>query len=353
MSIGNNTPKQPVIGREYPLADENSTIVKIIALTKAQMERLSTNSRSLRQVHSKMHGCVKAEFIVEKNLPDALKVGVFKEAKSYPAWVRYSNGKTQILHDHKKDTRGVAIKLMGVPGEKLLESQKLEQTQDFILASSPFFFAKNLSEFFGLLKASVAKNYKLMVALFFLTHIKIAVRTVFKILIKCKHPFEIPYYSGTPYQFGDETRAVKYLLRPAPGNTLAYTDSKDFDYLRKNMAATLDNNDLYFDFCIQFQTDAVAMPIEDATVTWTSPFIKMAVLKIPAQQFNNRERDVFGDNLTYNIWHSLPEHRPLGSFNRGRKYIYEELYKFRLKKNEVELAEPVAGPDFLNTLNVK
>jgi catalase len=317
------------------------------------MERMYAGARTLRQVHAKMHGCVKAEFIVEKDLPTGLRVGIFKEAKSFPAWVRFSNGVTQIQHDKKPDTRGCAIKLMGVPGEKLLDNEKNWLTQDLVLANSPFFFAKDLAGFTGLLKATVSKMYKLMVPLFLITHWRIAYRTVFKILIKCRHPFEISYFSGSPYQFGDETRAVKYHLRPSPANRLEYTDEKDFDYLRKSMAATLDKHAACFDFCIQFQTDAVAMPIEDATITWTSPFIKVATLRIPAQKFDTPERDLFGDDLTYNIWHSLPEHRPLGSFNRGRKFIYEELYKFRIERNGAELSEPVAGPDFLNPENLQ
>lgn len=352
MASVNQITQQILPGREYPASNEGKIIAEIIKMTRAQLERLYANSRTLRQVHSKMHGCVKGEFIIEKNLPPELQVGIFKEATCFPAWVRYSNGFTYIRHDKKRDTRGVAIKLMGVPGEKLLDDLKDADTQDLVLASSPFFFAKDLTSFIGLLRATISTN-KLRVPLYFLTHWKIAYRTVFKILIGCKHPFAISYFSGTPFRFGNETRAVKYQLRPSPDNQNLYTDQKDFDYLRKNMVATLDKNDMYFDFCIQFQADPVQNPIEDASIQWQSPFFKVATLKIPAQKFDTPERDLFGDNLTYNIWHSLPEHRPLGSFNRGRKFIYETLYKFRSERNHVNLPEPVAGPDFLNPENLK
>ncbi len=90
-----------------------------------------------------------------------------------------------------------------------------------------------------------------------------------------------------------------------------------------------------FDFCIQFQTDAEKMPIEDPTVIWNSEFIKLATIKIPTQIFDTAERNEFGDDLTFNPWHCLPEHQPLGSFNRVRRMIYEEMYEFRLKHNRV------------------
>ena len=41
----------------------------------------------------------------------------------------------------------MAIKLMGVSGEKLLPGQQNEQTQDFLLLDSPIFFVKNAIEF--------------------------------------------------------------------------------------------------------------------------------------------------------------------------------------------------------------
>ena len=37
----------------------------------------------------------------------------------------------------------MAIKVMGVEGEKLLESEKLEKTQDFLLINTNVFFSPN------------------------------------------------------------------------------------------------------------------------------------------------------------------------------------------------------------------
>ena len=341
------TSSSRVIGREYPDPGENAIISEMIDLTLKQVTELAKNSRALRQVHTKMHAVFKGEFIIEKNLPEDLKIGLFKEEKSFPAWIRYSNGKTGILHDKKPDTRGMAIKLMNVQGGKLLESHRNENTLDLVMSASPMFFAKDLKSFKGLLKASI-KGTPHVILFLLLGHWKMAYTTFTKIMIKCKHMMGLSYFSGTPYQFGDETRAVKYHLTPSASNQLEYTDQNDFDYLRKNIVATLNKHEQYFDFFIQFQTDADKMPIEDASVVWTSPFIKVARLRIPVQKFDTPDQDIFGDNLTFNIWHTLPEHRPLGGFNRGRKFIYEALYKFRSNKNNIIKAEPVATADFFN-----
>ena len=118
------------------------------------------------------------------------------------------------------------------------------------------------------------------------------------------------------------------------------------------MAATLLKHEIVYDFLIQFQTDPVKMPIEDPTVIWDSPFIKMATIRIPTQVFDLPKRMEFGDNLSFNSWHVLPEHRPLGNFNRVRKIIYTEMYAFRHKHNKLTDVEPEAGPDFFNDTNI-
>ena len=342
-------------GHEYPEKNEDKVAKQIVKLLQNQMLRIYENeTKQLRQIHPKMNGCVKAEFIIESNLPEELKVGIFKEAKSFPAWIRFSNGNTKPLPDWKKDIRGFAIKIMNVPGKKIVESKKDGGNQDFIFMNTKNFVAKDVKHFSRILKV-VTIPYKL--GSFFpkllsvLRSIPILISS-FKAKIKCNHPFEILYFSTVPYRFGDETKAVKYAVIPSEKNQLEYTDKSNKDFLRVNMAATLLKHSIVYDFFIQFQTDPVKMPIEDPTVEWDSPLIKLATIHIPTQVFDTPEQNVFGDNLSFNAWHALPEHRPLGNFNRARKIIYEEMYAFRHKYNYPKGAEPEANHDFFNDTNI-
>ena len=310
--------------------------------------------KQLRQIHPKMNGCVKAAFIIEKNLPEELKVGIFKEETSFPAWIRFSNGDTKPLPDWKKDIRGFAIKIMNVPGEKLVESKKDGGNHDFILMNTKNFVSKKVKDFYRILKV-VTVPYKpgtFFPKLFsIIQSLPILVRAT-KAKVKCNHPFNVSYFSTVPYRFGDKTRAVKYAVIPSEKNKLLYTDTKNKDYLRANMAATLLKNEITYDFFIQFQTDPVKMPIEDPTVVWDSPLIKMATIRIPAQIFDAPEQNDFGDNLSFNSWHALPEHQPLGNFNRVRKKIYGEMYSFRHEHNNIKDVEPEATSDFFNNTNI-
>ncbi len=95
------------------------------------------------------------------------------------------------------------------------------------------------------------------------------------------------------------------------------------------------------------------MLIENSTGEWDSPFIKMATIRFPRQVFNSPEHLQFSENLSFNPFHCLPEHRPLGGINRCRKIMYEALAAFRLERNIQELVQPQAAPDFLDEKNMK
>ena len=96
----------------------------------------------------------------------------------------------------------------------------------------------------------------------------------------------------------------------------------------------------------QFQTDPHKMPIEDPGITWdesVSPFRNVATLTIPPQVFDTAERREFGDNLSFNPWRVLPEHRPLGGINRARRQVYEALSVFRHERNPAPRVEPAVS----------
>lgn len=342
-------------GHEYPEKDEDIIAGKIVKLLEDQMLRTYANkTKQLRQIHPKMNGFVKAEFIIENDLPEELKVGIFKEARSYPSWIRFSNGDTKPLPDYKKDIRGFAIKIMNVPGDKIVQSKQDGGNTDFILMNTKNFISKNVNHFHKILKVVTTPLtfVSFLSKIFTLIRYSSIIIKAGKAKIKCSHPFEISYFSTVPYRFGDETKAVKYAVIPSEKNQLKYTDEKNENFLRANMVATLLKTQIAFDFFIQFQTDAVEMPLEDPTVVWNSPLIKMATIRIPVQVFDTPEQNEFGDNLSFNSWHTLAEHRPLGNFNRVRKIIYEALYKFRRKHNGVKEKVPHAGPDFFKDTNI-
>jgi hypothetical protein len=115
------------------------------------------------------------------------------------------------------------------------------------------------------------------------------------------------------------------------------------------MAQTLAEREIEFDFLVQIQTDPWRMPIENASVRWPerlSPPVPAAILRLPPQKFDSAAQLAFAQNLSYNPWHSVPEHRPLGNQNRGRRRIYQELSRLRQSMNGTPHREPTGDEVF-------
>lgn len=316
------------------------------AYTRDLAERLKSkiihdypNGLMRRDAHPKMHGLVKAEFIVEPDLPAALRVGVFSEQRTYAAWIRFSNQDATIQEDRARDIRGIAIKLMDVPGDKLLDAERNAQTQDFILISTNVFVTRDVAQFDQLI-AAMTGNW-LAKIFFFGTHWRV-IWNLISSLKRFANPFRIRYWSTTPYLFG--ATAVKYSVIPQWIDTVIPPNPGP-DFLREAMRKTLHEGDVHFDFCIQRQLDTKSMPIEDPGKEWSehaSPFVKIATIRIPAQSFDSEAQRTFGENLSFTPWHSLPEHRPLGGINRARKVVYDVISTFRHEVNKTPRREPTS-----------
>jgi hypothetical protein len=286
---------------------------------------------------------VKADFRVQADLPAELRVGIFAAPRTFPAWIRFANA-TETT-DTKKDFRGMSIKLMHVKGSKLLGS---DQTHDFILNSHSVLFVGNPEDF----RDFVDYNLNSSPLLFFLNPFHPHIKEFRIVRAGRQHHashLAIPYWSTTPYLFG-EGRAVKYAARPCHQTHDRELPEKLTDgYLRDAMREQLASDGTCFDFMVQFQLDAELMPVEDATVEWDealSPFRKVAQIEIPPQSFESPERMEFCENLAFNPWRSLPEHRPLGGLNRVRKDLYQALAEFRHRQNGVTYAEPSGDETF-------
>lgn len=301
----------------------------------------------LRDAHPKHHGCVKAQFVIEPNLPEKLRVGVFArtgkpEGRTYDAWVRFSNQNNEPRPDAEKDIRGMAIKLLGVPGTKLLADESKATTQDFVFISADRFVTKDVEEFAGLIHATVRGKGALV--WYFLNPFRPHLRVLYNLMTSLKHhgnPLHVRYFSVTPYLFGD--RAVKYSVKPTQSDTGRVPSGAGEHYLRDAMRAWLSKQEAVFDFLVQFHVDDRRTPIEDPGKPWPeaiAPFHKVATLRIPPQDFETPTQLDLAEHLSFTPWHSLPEHRPLGGINRARRVAYRAISQLRHHRNNVPRAEP-------------
>ncbi|MGX8904081.1 hypothetical protein ACR820_02160 [Streptomyces netropsis] len=148
-------------------------------------------------------------------------------------------------------------------------------------------------------------------------------------------PLEARYWSCTPCLLG-EGQAMQYSVVPRDGARTRAPWNPPDDYLQEALARKLREQDVIFDFLVQVQTDPHRMPIENASVVWPerlSPFVPVATLRLPRQEFDATRQFALADRLSFNPWHALPEHRPLGNQNRARRAIYLCLSGLRQSMN--------------------
>jgi len=316
-------------------------------LTDFQLGAMAHEQRKdKRGQHPKHQGCVRASFAVAADVPDALAVGVFKEARTYPAYIRFSNGKSD--DDRKPDSHGMAIKLLGVKGAKLLDDEKDAETQDFVLADHNVFFARDVQHLLDFIATRLAAEASKSDTFGDWTVARIQEILSTFVQPPGPSPLEVQYWSQTPYLLGEN--AVKYSAKPVPGaDPVAPGPGGDSpDLLREAMVERLDESTgtaRRFDFLVQLRTDPGKMPIEDPTVAWDpglAPFQKVATITVEPQTFDTKARMTFCENLSFTPWHSLPEHRPLGGINRARKAVYLASSALRHKENQVPRKEPTA-----------
>jgi hypothetical protein len=239
----------------------------------------------------------------------------------------------------------MAIKLTGVPGEKLLDAEKNETTQDFVLINYPVFVNRSLPDYLELHNAIQSGKP----AQFFGTHPEEA-RASFQLNHQqFENPLQVRYWSQTPYRLGPSDQAVKYSVRPLTLQSNVRPAMPGPDYLTEAMVHQLSAGDVYFEFLVQVQKDPVTMPIEDAVVIWDEkayPPQRVALIRIPRQSFTSPAQMQFGENLSFTPWHSLPEHRPLGGMNRARRVIYNTLSEYRHQRNDAPRREPTGKEIF-------
>jgi hypothetical protein len=166
------------------------------------------------------------------------------------------------------------------------------------------------------------------------------------------NPLGQRYWSCTPYLLG-EGQAMMFSFIPKtevykkiPGLPFG---AVPFNYLRDNLITTLKEKDVEFDMVVQLQTDPHLMPIEDSSVAWPeklSPFVPVATVHIPKQNYDHDAVADFAKRLKMNPWHRIADHRPLGNLNRARFRLYRELSDFRQKMNKSPHLEPTGDEVF-------
>jgi hypothetical protein len=365
-AMSNQPPASPLRyepSLEKPEEDEADTVHSLLeALQKINETTFKDGGHGLRSVHAKSHGLLTGELKVFDDLPPVLAQGLFAHGATYPLAMRFSTVPGDLLDDKVSTPRGMAIKLIGVPGARVAGSED-DTTQDFVMVNGPAFGAKDAKHFLASLKlvaATTDRAESLKIAFSALARGAEKVVEAFggksgAILALGGHPetniLGETFYSQVPLLYGPYV--AKFSIAPvSPELTVlrdAPVDLRDRpDGIRDAVNAHFAQHGGNWELRVQLCTDIDAMPIEDASAVWPedrSPFIPVARISVPSQPAWNEARSAaIDDGMSFSPWHALAAHRPLGSIMRARKVVYDVMSKVRARQNHLTIAEPTSLP---------
>ncbi len=345
---------------ERPDGDEAKTTQALIATLRYINEKtFADGGHAIRSVHAKTHGILQGYLEVDTGLPSDLAQGLFAKPGRYPVVMRFSTIPGDILDDSVSTPRALAIKVIGVEGERL-EGSEEDVTQDFVLNNGPAFGAPNPKRFLARLRllartTNRAQRLKKILSAVMRQAQKVIVVTTGRpnstVATLGGHPethiLGDTFYSQAPLRFGNfiakisvapKSPELKALTR-SPLNVNGVPNG-----LREAVLDFFKKNGGVWEVRAQLCTDLEHMPIENAAVVWSeevSPYQRIARITVkPQLAWSEIRSSVVDDGMSFTPWHGLAAHRPLGGIMRVRKAAYEAAKKFRAERNGRVIQEP-------------
>ncbi len=346
---------------EQHIPDEDKTIAGLCEAFDTIGERTAEDGgHAVRSVHAKAHAIVEGTMRIEAGLPPELAQGLFATPGEHKVYLRISTNAGDILPDAISLPRGLALKVVGVTGERLPDADGT--TQDFIMVNGPVFQAKTADKFLGNLQMLAKTTDRLGGTKVAMSAVLRGVNTALTAVgiespkiqslggAPNVDPLGETYYSVTPFRYGDHI--AKFSIAPvAPALTSLSGTIIDAngrpDAIRERVQEELAQIDGVWEFRVQLCRDLARQPVEDPTVEWKedeAPFQRVATITAPRQDsWAQPQVQAVDEEMRFSIWTGLAAHRPLGNINRARRETYRRSAGFRAKFNRCPIHEPSAS----------
>jgi hypothetical protein len=288
-----------------------------------------------RGLHIKQHGGVRARIEVAADLPKTHAHGLFATPRTHEAFVRFSNGSARDQHDKQPDLRGFAIKVLDVEGPKALGDAK---TQDFLLIDEDTLPFRSPEEFVTLLEAAenlATLPFKLVAKLGFRAFGLLGGVAKFK--GNRTSVLDLTYHSVAPFCVGPY--AGRLHVVPLHQGSPHAKAMPEHDYLKHELALRVAAGGLSYG--VDLQLLGAGDSVEDVTLSWKGPSVRVAKLTLLADDPRSAEGqrlDTLVHEMSFDPWHTLVTHRPLGASMRARKHTYFKSTQARKAASEPDVA---------------
>lgn len=278
-------PRNPVLydaSIEHLEADEAETAAALVKTMRGISEKVFKDSgHAVRSVHAKGHGLMNGTLRVLDNLPPQLAQGLFAmPGATYPVLMRISTIPGDVLDDKISVPRGLALKVMNVPGARL-EGSEADTSQDFVMVNGPAFSAPTAKAFLGSLNLLAATTDRVAWLKRLLSQVTRPIESLLHtmtgkhslLVMFGGHPATNPlgetYYTQAPLLYGDYI--AKISLTPVSPSVAALKDAPvDLtgtpDGIREAVTEFFRSNGGEWELRAQLCADLKKMPVEDASV---------------------------------------------------------------------------------------
>jgi hypothetical protein len=324
--------------------------------------------RAVRGAHAKNFGVVEANVEFLDGLPAEYAQGIYRKPGQHAALIRFSSTSGHLGADaHLGNGIGLAMKMFGIHGPKLMDEEPDATTFDLVLKNTPVFIANTARHYLFIEEiGNDAPTYlaRGMLGLHQLLSDFLTGKGTLQqpdwawdellaflraLANPARHPLLSAYFSMGAMRHGEYIAKIR--VAPSPHNAEqvlrpAIDLSTGSDVFHTTLASELDKQSYDFDLQVQLCTDLDAMPVNVLTVEWPeklSPFVTVGKIHIPRQDVSgvggeNLER---ADALAFNQWRVTAEHMPLGEIMQVRK-IYATSAKVRRVLNHQPQTEPAS-----------
>jgi hypothetical protein len=323
--------------------------------TGAKLQERSARSagdqKVRRAIHAKSHGLIHARFRV---FGDSEAQGLFAVEGTYDAVLRPSNGAEAVKKDGEGDARGLALRVIIPPSTRLAGAREpeffhpprgaTEGCQDFLLMSAPEFFTPDIASLARWFRVreleGSARSTALAAMLLVPGGFKQSLLMYRALWNRPRHPLADSYHSATCYQYGPR-HIAKYSIEPQDAARFQrVARQRQPDALRAALRESFRDGPILLNFFVHvLSADApletgLSIPdiVEDASFRWDrleTKKLHVANIELSRQDSASARRLLAAEQIQFNPWNALHEHRPLGSLNRARWAVYPASQAYR------------------------
>ncbi len=326
--------------------DEDAVIAEtVVRMTHLMQVAFEQHRHATSATHAKTHGVVTGRLQVLEGLPPELAQGLFAQPGGYDVVVRFASEPGTLEPDTVQRARGVALKVLSVPGEVLRQGWT---SQDLLFNAWPVIPQGDAASFLNLIRTRDTGPGAMAGP----PPRPLTDKDLLFDRTPNVHPLGVTHYSQGAFRYGKYV--AKFGFVPVGAAQLALAartvpDNAAPGVLRDWVAEHFAGSGASYELRVQLCTDLARMPIEDASVEWPqelSPYRAVARVNLPPQDSFTAARRVFAEDvLSWRPWNGLVAHRPLGSINRLRRRGYEELGARRHEMNAVAERDPTSLAD--------